>query len=160
MLINLILLFVLLLAALWTVMTTRLIRSAIGLALTSVILSIIIFRLDSPLAAVFELSVCAGLIPVMFVTTISLTQRLRQDAMAARQKERWGKYWYVLPVLFIAGIFLSRISGLPNITLPQTPHAEVRNVLWNLHHMDLLGQVAILLTGVFGVVILFKEVKK
>jgi ethanolamine transporter EutH len=31
--------------------------------------------------------------------------------------------------------------------------------LWKLRHLDLLGQIAILLAGAFGVVTLFKEWK-
>jgi len=58
---DVILLTLLVLAALWTVMSSRIVRAAVGLAITSVILSIIMFHLKSPLAAVFELSVCAGL---------------------------------------------------------------------------------------------------
>jgi len=40
----------LILAALATVMSVRLIRSVIGLAVTSVLLTVIMFRMDSPLA--------------------------------------------------------------------------------------------------------------
>jgi ethanolamine transporter EutH len=29
--------------------------------------------------------------------------------------------------------------------------------MWNIRHIDIMGQIIILLTGVFGVVILFKE---
>jgi ethanolamine transporter EutH len=32
----------------------------------------------------------------------------------------------------------------------------VREVLWNQRHLDLLGQIAVLLAGAFGVVVLFK----
>ena len=71
---DIVILAVLLLTSLWTVMTRSILRSAMGLALTSVILAIVMFRLNSPLAAVFELSVCAGLISVLFVSTISITQ--------------------------------------------------------------------------------------
>jgi NADH:ubiquinone oxidoreductase subunit 6 (subunit J) len=53
---NIIVLLFLIAAALWTVMTRSLIRSALGLALTSAILGIIMFRFDAWLAAVFELS--------------------------------------------------------------------------------------------------------
>jgi uncharacterized MnhB-related membrane protein len=49
-------------AAVYTVMVTRLLHSAIGLGLTSALLAILIFVLACPIAGVFELSVCAGLI--------------------------------------------------------------------------------------------------
>jgi len=37
---------------------------------------------------------------------------------------------------------------------------NVANVLWNLRQVDLLGQAIILLVGVFGIVVLFKEGQK
>ena len=49
--------------------------AAISLAALSAVLAMIFYRLDSPYAAVIELSVCAGLITALFVTTISLTRR-------------------------------------------------------------------------------------
>jgi NADH-quinone oxidoreductase subunit J len=62
-------------AAVWTVMSARLLHSAIGLATTSVILAILMYQLGSPLAAVFELSVCAGLISAIFLSAIPLAGR-------------------------------------------------------------------------------------
>ena len=72
MFLEILILILLVVAALWTVMTRSLLRSAIGLALTSAILTLAIFRMNASLAAVFELSVCAGLIPVLFISVISL----------------------------------------------------------------------------------------
>ena len=77
----------LLIAAVWTVMAARLLASVIGFAVTSAILTILIFRLNAPLAGVFELSVGAGLIPVLFVATIGLTQRLTGDKLQARRTD-------------------------------------------------------------------------
>ena len=52
-----------------------LIFAAISLAALSAALAIMFYRLDSPYAAVIELSVCAGLITALFVSVISLTRR-------------------------------------------------------------------------------------
>lgn len=158
---NFILLILLLLMTLWTVMTTRLLRSVIGLALTSVVLSIILFRLSSPMAAVFELSVCAGLIPVIFITTISFTQRLTPEQLIVRKKERIARYWYLPVIVIIAGIILSRVHVSFDFTLPEPAlENDFRSLLWNQRHLDLLGQIAILLAAVFGVVVFFKEAKQ
>jgi NADH-quinone oxidoreductase subunit J len=51
-----------------------LLKSAISLAVASAILAIIFYQLDAPYAAMFELSVCAGLITVLFASTINLTK--------------------------------------------------------------------------------------
>ena len=144
-------------------MTVRLIRSIVGLALTSAILSVIIYRLNSPLAAVFELSVCSGLISVIFITTVSFTQRISKERLLIRRKERFLKFWYLPIILIAAGLLLSQYLLVPQFTLPVLEPAkelDVRNLLWNLRHLDLLGQVVILLAGALGVVVLFKESKK
>ena len=56
------------------VLAKDLIKSAIGLALASLFLGIIFFRMGAPYAGVFEISVVAGLITVLFMLTIALTK--------------------------------------------------------------------------------------
>jgi NADH-quinone oxidoreductase subunit J len=159
--INILLLVALFLAGVWTVMTTRLVRSVVGLAMVSAVVSILIFRLNSPLAAVFELSVCAGLISVIFVTTISFTQRLTPEKLELRRKQRFDKYSYLPVVLLAVGILLMIFKPNPDFPLPPVPkEQDARNIIWHLRHVDLLGQILVILAGVFGVVILFKEPRK
>ncbi len=64
-----------------------------------------------------------------------------------------------LPVIVIlAGVALYRLHIPFDFNLPAAPTAnDVRNIIWNLRHLDLLGQIVILLAGAFGVVALFKE---
>ncbi len=158
MILDLILLSGLVLAAVWTVMTIRLIRAVVGLALTSAILALIMFRLSSPLAAVFELSVCSGLISVIFITTVSFTQRISKERLRIRKKERLAKFWLLPVILIAAGLLLIRYLNIPDFVLPAlSDSCDVRQIMWNLRHIDLFGQIIVLLAGVFGVVILFKE---
>jgi NADH-quinone oxidoreductase subunit J len=158
---NLILLSALVLAAVWTVMTIRLIRAVVGLALTSAILAVIMYRLNSPLAAVFELSVCSGLISVIFITTVSFTQRISKERLRVRKRERLAKFWLLPVILIAAGLLLMQYLKIPDFVLSFPPDGQdVRGVIWNLRHLDLFGQVIVLLAGVFGVVILFKEPDK
>jgi NADH-quinone oxidoreductase subunit J len=158
---NTMLLFLLVGAALWTIMVRSLLRCGIGLAVTSVLLAIIIFRLNAPLAAMFELSVCAGLISVLFISTISLTHPLTKEEKAWHTKERMVRFWYLPVIVVIVGLVLSLVTFKTAISLP-APEAEkdVRTVLWNIRQVDLVGQIIILLAGVFAVVILFKEKRK
>ena len=85
---NLILLVIMVVTAIWTVMVRSLLKAAIGLAVVSVIITIFMFGFDSPLAAVFELSVCAGLITVIFLSTIGLTKPLANKEIDLESKER------------------------------------------------------------------------
>lgn len=146
--------------AVWTVLTGRLLRAAVGLAFTSAVLSILMFQLASPLAAVFELSVCAGLISAIFISTISLTHRVTAEDLALRLKERLHRFWLLPLILLIVGVALTSVPFALDIPVPALPaENDVRIVLWKTRHLDLLGQIAILLAGAFGVVALFKEWK-
>jgi len=146
---------------LFTVMTRSLLRAAIGLALTSAVLSILMFRLDCPMAAVFELSVCAGLISALFFSIITITEPLTPEKVEEERRARMTRFWYLPVILVIAGIVLSFLSVSIHLKLP-VPEAnnDVRAILWHLRQLDLVGQVIILLAGVFGIVILLKEAGK
>jgi len=142
-------------------MTRSLIRSAIGLALTSAVLTVIMFRLSSPFAAVFELSVCAGLISVLFLSTISLTHPITYQEAAQHQRERYSRYFVLPYILIVIGIIFAFVQVRPELRLPPpAAQTDVRLVLWNLRQVDLIGQAIILLAGVFGVVLLLKEAHK
>ena len=149
-------------AAVWTVMGRSLLKAAMGLAITSALISVIIFRLNSPLAAVLELSVCAGLITAIFVSTISMTKPLTHKEIIQLSKDRIRRYIYLPLILLIIGIALILIKVRQDFTmLPAIPmQADVRTVLWDLRRLDLLGQVIILIAGAMGIVILFEEGKK
>mgnify|MGYP001293250618 FL=1 len=128
--------------ALWTVMARSLLRGAFGLALTSAILSILMYRLNAPLAAAFELSVCTGLISVIFITTISLTQPLTWAEIFDHARKRLARFWFLpLLVLFTAiGLYLSGIKFSFPLPLPETEN-DVRIVLWYLRPLDIIGQM-------------------
>lgn len=158
---NLILLVLMTVAALWSVMGRSLLKATIGLAITSAIITILMFRLDAPLAAVFELSVCAGLITVVFISTISMTKPLTNAEIIQLSKERWKRYWPLPVIIACVG------AGLAFMNIPKdfaifraTSALDVRAVLWNLRQLDLFGQIIIIMAGAFGIVVLFEERKR
>ena len=158
--VDILILVVLVLAALFTVMTAQVIRSVIGLAVASALVSLMLFRMHAPLAAVFELSVGAGLIPAIFLSVIGITKRLTPEALSQKKKEKLRLYW-ALPIMVIfVGVVLTRVE-LPSLPVPSVQPAvgDVKTILWNLRHLDLLGQIFILLGGAFGVVVLVKELE-
>jgi NADH-quinone oxidoreductase subunit J len=157
-LINSVLVVALVVAAVYTVMVARLIHSAIGLAITSAILAVIIFKLNSPLAAVFELSVCAGLISAIFISTISLTARVKPEELAVRQKERFRKFGLLPVIIILTVVALSFIHVPITLNLPAPPtENNVNIILWGSRFLDLFGQIVVLLAGAFGVVTFFRE---
>jgi NADH-quinone oxidoreductase subunit J len=150
-----------LIAALWTVMTRGLVRAALGLAATSIILTILMFMLGASLAAVFELSVCAGLITVVFVSTIAMTQPSSRSELMEKTRHRMRRYWYLPVIIVVVGAGLAWLSIGAAVSLPAPPTAveDVKKVLWDSRQTDLLGQIIVIFTGVFGVIVLFKERK-
>jgi len=152
----------LVLAALWTVTSTRLLLAAIGLAAASAVVAVALYLLGAPVAAVFELSVCAGLVPAIFISTIGLTRRLTSEELVQRRREKWRRFWPLPVLMILAGLALVHLKmpPLPAPTPPPANQTDVRTVMWNLRHVDLLGQVAILLGGAFAVVVLMKEVRR
>jgi len=159
--IDLIILIFLILGALWVVMTRSLLRAAIALAFTSAVLSILMFRLSAPLAAVFELSVCTGLVSVLFISAIGLTHSSACEETVEYMTERLKKFRYLPFIIVAIGIALSFITVNLSLQLPPPElEGDVPTIMWNLRPLDIVGQVIILLSGVFGVVILFKEASK
>lgn len=155
---DLLLLTILLACSLWAVLTRSLLMSAVALAATSVVLTLLMFRLDAPIAAVFELSVCAGLITVIFVSTISLTKPLTRPELKAQTRARIKRYWYLPVIVVLASILLGFYMVFPQLpNLIAVGDIDVKDVMWRLRQTDILGQIVIILTGVFGVVVLLKE---
>ena len=152
----------LLIAAIWAAFSADLLRSAIALLFVSIGLTLIFFTLRASLAAVFELSVCAGLITVLFVLTISLIQPRNVEETAARSRKHYRKF-YPLPVLGAlraAVLWRTKASWLGSFPIAKSVESgEIGRILWLSRGLDLIGQITILLVGVYGVVVLFKRGK-
>ncbi len=152
----------LIITALLTVMLRDLLKAAVALAALSAVLTILLFMLKAPLAAVFELSVCAGLITVVFISTISMT-KLRTKEEVERHREERRRRFRLLPVVLIAlavaglALMLPHLGELIPATVPHVAGDAEAAVFWNERQADLLGQIVIALAGVFGVLIFFKE---
>jgi len=149
-------------SALVTVMIRDLLKAAVSLAVLSAVLTVILFLLKAPLAAVFELSVCAGLITVVFVSTISMT-KLRTKEQVAQHKEERRRRFRLLPAIVVAvlcagvALMLPHFRALLSGTVPEVAATADAAVFWSQRQADLLGQIVIVLAGVFGVLIFFKE---
>ncbi len=135
-----------------------LLRSAIALAVASLLLGIIFFRMNAPYAGAFEISVVAGLITVLFVLTIALTK--------TGEEVRESKLVNVaFPVVFVAFIVIDALvmKGLIGKIPALAAGAETGSfgdVLWKARTYDLVGQIAVILAGVFAVLALFRKREK
>jgi len=144
--------------AVLAILLRDLLRSAIALAVASLLLGIIFFRMNAPYAGVFEISVVAGLITVLFVLTIALTK--------TGEEVRESKLVNVaFPVVFVAFIVIDAVvmKGLIGKIPALAAGAETGSfgdVLWKARTYDLVGQIAVILAGVFAVLALFRKREK
>ena len=65
--------------AVTAVLSKNLLRAAVALGVGSAALATLFFLLNAPYAGGFELSVGAGLISVLFIIAISLTESMRSQ---------------------------------------------------------------------------------
>ena len=147
------------LAAVAAVMSRSLLLSALGLALVSVGASLILFDFQAPWAAVFELSVCAGLITVLFVSAVSLIRH--EEPKVAEDRARFYAMPLVMGIVAIAAWFYAvpYFESLENWARLGGRPVSLGVVIWDIRRFDLLGQIAILAAGVFVVNSIFPRRK-
>ena len=137
------------------VMAKNMLFSAIALALVSIGVSLILFTFGSPWAAVFELSVCAGLITVLFISAISLIQKEEKFLNESRIR------FMLLPLALIIVAIVNWIYIVPFFeSLSKYPHLNIHNyplgqIIWKNRVFDLIGQICILAAGVFAIKSIF-----
>jgi NADH-quinone oxidoreductase subunit J len=152
--INVVLLVTLAASACMAVFMKDLVRSALSLAVMSALLAVLLYRLNSPYAAVFELSVVAGLITVLFVSTIAMTGETDSGEDAGLSIHIFILSliaFGLLDILVTQRLFASAPTGAGNV------YASFGLTLWGVRALDLLGQMAVILGGVFGVLALLRD---
>jgi NADH:ubiquinone oxidoreductase subunit 6 (subunit J) len=146
----------LVLFAVLAILLKDLLRSAISLAVASLLLGIIFFRMNAPYAGVFEISVVAGLITVLFMLTIALTK-----GGAAAESKAASIVFPVFFVVFVAiDVLVMRrlLQRIPAVAAVEEA-GTFGQVLWNTRTLDLVGQIAVIFAGVFAVLALFRKGK-
>src|SRR5512138_3517407 len=136
-----------------------LLYGAISLAMASVMLSLVLFSFGANVAAVFELSVCAGLITVLFVSTVSLTKDSDQKT------ESRLPAWLMTPMLVVFlgdGYFLALwlTSAVLPVAGPPAVGPSFPETFWGQRFTDVLGQVSVILVGVFGILAMFRVARE
>ena len=150
-------------AAIACAMFRSMLKCAVSLAVVSALLPCVLYLMGATWAALFELSVCAGLVTVVFASAISLTSTSRHQPA---NEEQHRKREAGLPYILIAtGMMLMVVIAATGFHIePQANAALVglsfKDVLWNMRQADVLGQIIVILAGAFAVAILFKESDK
>lgn len=132
-----------------------LLKSAISLAVASLFLGIVFFRMKAAYAGVFEISVVAGLITVLFILTIALTKagdEVRESRISNLVFPLFFIVFVAIDALVMKGL-LQKIPALPGAV----ESGSFGEVLWKERTLDLVGQIAVILAGVFAVIALFRK---
>ncbi|MEF3280797.1 MAG: NADH-quinone oxidoreductase subunit J [Elusimicrobiota bacterium] len=153
--------FIIIVAAAASVISKKLINSAIMLAVLSIGVSILLFAYSAPWAAVFELSVCAGLITVLFISAVNLIKNDEESL-----KENRVKY-IVFPIILVGFIIATSIfvpeyfSKLLKYSTFNTSNQDpLGKFIWIYRGVDIIGQLTLLAASVFVIKHIFtKEVK-
>ncbi len=158
--IHLVLTVLLIVCAFYTVLAKSLLKMAMGLAATSAALTIILYTMNSPLAAVFELSICAGLITVVFISVISLTEPGSPKEQEQGEPQHYARYLPMVALaLLIAWVLNTSFADGSFPVSHGLPQIDFRKALWGLRRTDILGLLAMMFAGIYGVIVLFKELR-
>ncbi len=135
-----------------------LLRSAISLAVASLLLGIIFFRMNAPYAGVFEISVVAGLITVLFILTIALTKA--GDEVRESRLVNWAFPLVFIAFIVIDALVMKSLLGKVPALASGAESGTFGEVLWRGRTFDLVGQIAVILAGVLAVLALFRKREK
>ncbi len=152
---SLLLVLILLVFAVQAIRSKALLTSALWLAGTSALTAILLFIYGAQLVAVIELSVGAGLVTVLFVFAINISG---DDAISAKPIPPMRSI-VGLAALFV--LLLGWFVWPTPITAPASAVTEpsLSVVLWQARGLDLIVQVALIFSGVLGLLGLLAEVR-
>ncbi len=151
--------------AILCIVRPNLIKAAIWMSIMSGILALVMFLMNASLAAAFELSVCAGLIPVIFISASSMTKITSREEQAEKDKERKRRF-ALLPILLITlatalfFVLWPHVSELLTGIVTKADASTPQQILWDKRQIDLVGQVIIVLLGVYADLVFFKGVRE
>jgi NADH-quinone oxidoreductase subunit J len=141
--------------AVLAILLRDLLKAAISLAVASIFLAIIFFGMGAPYVGVFEISVVAGLITVLFVSTVALTKG-EGDVRESKIPTVIFPIFFIIFIIIDIIIMKKLLDQIP--AMPNPPEqGSFGQVLWSQRTFDLVGQIAVIFAGVFSVLALFRN---
>ncbi len=151
MVLNLLLALCAIVCAIQAIRTTRLLPSALWLAGTSALVSLIMYLMGAYQVAVIELSVGAGLVTVLFVFAINIASEDQSP-----QTPLLPTWLGVALALVVFGLLAWLTLPLIGLNLPVSTETFTV-VFWQARGMDVLVQIALIFAAVLGVLGLLSE---
>jgi uncharacterized MnhB-related membrane protein len=141
--------------AILAITSKRLLVSAIWLAVTSALSALMFYMLGAVQVAVIELSVGAGLVTVLFVFAINISG---EEALNLKPIMPKPLAWGLVAIAAALAIYLIISGGGLSFALGNTTE-ETPSILWGGIYMDIILQIALIFSGVLGVLGLLSEGK-
>lgn len=141
--------------AILAITSKRLLVSAIWLAVTSALSALMFYLLGAVQVAVIELSVGAGLVTVLFVFAINISG---EEALNLKPIMPKPLAWGLVAIAAALAIYLIISGGGLSFALGNTAQ-EPPSILWGGRYMDIILQIALIFSGVLGVLGLLSEGK-
>jgi NADH-quinone oxidoreductase subunit J len=111
--------------------------------------------MNATYAGVFELSVVAGLITVLFISTIALTKG-ESDVRESKVVRILFPVFFVLFIIIDIIVMKALINRLMVVRFA-APTGNFGQILWGQRTLDLIGQIGVIFAGVFAVIALFRK---
>jgi len=136
--------------------------AALSLAVSSLFLSIVFFLRNAPIAGVFELSICAGLIPVLLIAGGTAFREIKEKPRVSSYLLYIGMGIGFLIIAFLVIGSIGEVFGgaykLSFISFEKI--GSLGTMLWESRGSDLLGQLAVLWAGTLGVLVFLRKTKE
>ncbi|MGQ9701746.1 MAG: NADH-quinone oxidoreductase subunit J [bacterium] len=152
---HLVLLILLILSSILAILLRDLLKAALSLMLASIFLAMIFFSMDAPYAGVFEISVVAGLITVLFISTIGLT-RSEGDVRESKLPLAIFPLFFIWFIIIDILVMNSLLNAYPAV-YPAPETGTFGQVFWQKRTFDLVGQIGVIFAGVFCILALFRK---
>ncbi len=139
------------------IQSKKLSHSALWLALTSGLVSLLIYLLGAPQIAVIELSVGAGVVTILLVFAINI--------VGDQQEAKKPLVPKAIAILVVFGIMILISSTLipikdHSISVPKTVSLSLSEMMWQDRFLDTLLQIILIFTCVLGTLILMEDRNK
>lgn len=129
--------------------------AAIWLAGFSALAAIILYLYGAPEVAVIELSVGAGLITVLLAFAISMAEDEAMPTSIVPRPFAW--MLVVVAVGLLAWLILPELTQVQAVATAEAPFFIQ---VWENRLLDLLVQIAVIISGVIGILSLLGETRK
>ena len=131
---------------------SRPLTAALWLAALSAVTALLLYRFGAPEVAVIELSVGAGLITVLLAFAISMAEDESMPASIIPRPLAWLLIFVACGLLL--WLILPQLPGMETLAAAEAPFIIQ---VWENRLLDLMVQIAIIISGVMGVLSLLGE---